>query len=76
MLICSKTTGLLRETGVNVQRLRRGQTPLRNTIKRQVQFPPSPTGLGTMPLFQPLAGAVDLQPGAVDEDMGPFPGSR
>lgn len=42
-------------------------------IQRQVQFAPSPTGLGTMRLFQPLAGAVDLQPGAVDEDMdGPF----
>ena len=42
-------------------------------IQRQVQFPPSPTGLGTMLLFQPLAGAVDLQPGAIDKDMdGPF----
>ena len=42
-------------------------------IQHQVQFPPSPTGLGTMLLLQPLAGAVDLQPDAVDEDMeGPF----
>lgn len=42
-------------------------------IQRQVQFAPSPMGLGTMLLFQPLAGAVDLQPGAVDEAMdGPL----
>lgn len=42
-------------------------------IQRQMQFPPSPTGLGTMLLFQPLASAIDLQTGAIDEDMdGPF----
>lgn len=38
-------------------------------IQRQMQFPPSPTGLGTMFLFQPLASATDLQTGAIDEEM-------
>lgn len=38
-------------------------------IQRQVQFAPTPAGFGTMLFFQPLACAVDLQTGAVDEDV-------
>ena len=42
-------------------------------IQRQMQLSPSPPRPGAVLLFQPLAGAVDLEPGAVDEDMdGPF----
>ena len=38
-------------------------------IQRQVQLAPAPTGFGAMLFLQPLARALDLQPGTVDEDV-------
>ena len=38
-------------------------------IQRQMQLSPTTAGSGTMLLFQPLAHAVDLQAGAVDNNM-------
>ena len=38
-------------------------------INRQVQFSPATAGLCPMLFFQPLAGALDLQPGAVDQHV-------
>jgi len=38
-------------------------------IQCQMQFTPASPRPGTMVFLQPLAGAVDLKPGAVDEDV-------
>lgn len=40
-----------------------------NGVKREIQFPPAPMGVGAMLLFQPLASTVDFQSRAVDEDV-------
>lgn len=42
-------------------------------VQRQMQLSPSPPRPGAVLFLQPLAGAIDLEPGAVDEDVNrPF----
>ena len=42
-------------------------------VQRQMQLSPSPPRPGAVLFFQPLAGAVDLEPSAIDEDVNrPF----
>ena len=53
----------------------RGDDPPRASVHAEVQLAPRPAHPRAVPLVQPLAGAAQLQSGAVDEQVeGPDPG--